>query len=117
MSSWSLIPAYSGFRYDGAAARITMLPRATPGDLVSFWSNAKAWGSFTVSARNRQFMLKLIDGETRCGELSLPRAIARTNVKLNGTKVPSSVTDAQLIKLSSPVVLKAGDQLEVGPTA
>jgi uncharacterized protein (DUF608 family) len=47
MSSWSLIPALSGFRSNLVTKTMSFEPRICPENFRSFWSNGKAWGSYS----------------------------------------------------------------------
>jgi familyl 116 glycosyl hydrolase-like protein len=118
MSSWSLIPALSGFRYDGAKRQVTANPPINSANFNSFWSTADAWGTFSVQhgSAGRRFSLEIKAGKLRCAALALPGAFGNASIRQNHSLLKHSVKkqkDETLLTLSSEATLQDGDRLEV----
>ena len=47
MSSWAILLALSGFRYDMVKERVSFKPVINQEDFLTFWSTGKAWGVYT----------------------------------------------------------------------
>jgi len=47
MSSWAVLLALSGFRYDMVEGRISFKPVINQENFFTFWSTGKAWGTYT----------------------------------------------------------------------
>jgi len=73
MSSWSLLIALGGFRYDGPRGTMTFAPVLRPESFQSFFSAAEGWGSFsqTRSEGQQECELRLDGGTLRLNELRL----------------------------------------------
>lgn len=73
MSSWSLLIALSGYRYDGPRGRMSFAPVHSPEAFRSFFSAAKGWGTFsqTCSRGLQECEVRIDGGELRLDELHL----------------------------------------------
>jgi len=81
LSSWGLLLALSGFRCDMVNQEMDINPVYQPENFFSFWSNAKAWGTYSQKidpfSGERQWDLKVLYGE-------LPKSM-----KANGKSIAS----------------------------
>lgn len=68
MSSWSLLPALSGFLYDGPRGQMTFAPQLTPEKFKSFFTAAEAWGNLS-QIRKLKHQENIV--AVACGKLSL----------------------------------------------
>ncbi len=50
MASWSLLPALSGFEYDGINNSLSFDPKWDPAGFSTFWSTGNAWGQFKIKS-------------------------------------------------------------------
>ncbi len=46
MSSWALLPALSGFRFDGSHGQISFSPKLNQDSFQCFWITSQAWGVY-----------------------------------------------------------------------
>jgi len=78
LASWAMIPAMTGFAYDGVTGRIEFA--AAPKPRTDFWSNGSAWGTCVQRpARGRiRVELKVLGGRLRLRELVLTGAGSAT---------------------------------------
>jgi non-lysosomal glucosylceramidase len=118
MSSWSLIPALSGFRYDGAKRQITASPRINRPTFNSLWSTADAWGVFSLQrgTPGPHFSLEVKAGKLRCAALTLPDLFDKASIRQNRTVLEHSVKrqkNETVLSLSSEAALQEGDRLDV----
>ncbi|HYW94807.1 MAG TPA: GH116 family glycosyl hydrolase, partial [Bacteroidales bacterium] len=61
MSSWALLNALSGYKFDGVAKSLGFDPRINRDDFFTFWSTGTAWGSFSI--KNKAVKLKVEYGQ------------------------------------------------------
>jgi len=83
MASYSLLNAFSGFRFDMARGMIGFDPVAmTAGRFRCFWSLDSGWGVFEVTPRG--VTVRVLSGSLRLRNLALPflrgREVARVSV-------------------------------------
>lgn len=71
MSSWGCVIAWTGFRYDGVANRLTL--KASDKPVIWFWSNGDAWGTVKLNPQNKscQISVDVRRGELRLGGIEL----------------------------------------------
>jgi non-lysosomal glucosylceramidase len=80
MASWGLIPALTGFHYDGRRGAMTFAPAATPA--TWFWSSGSAWGTFgqTAAADGRRMVqLDVLYGEVLVDQVIVGDTTFRPN--------------------------------------
>ncbi len=70
LASWGLLPALSGFRYDGSLRRMTFDPVISQEDFRTFWICGSGWG--TYSQGRGEAVILLIHGDLVLSELALP---------------------------------------------
>ncbi|MGB9625937.1 MAG: GH116 family glycosyl hydrolase, partial [Phycisphaerae bacterium] len=122
MSSWTLLTAAQGYRYDGPARVLGFAPRLRPEDHRSFFSTAEGWGQF---AQKRSGNLQTNCLSVACGrceierlELALPagaktaRAAAAVGERTLSPKV-SVCEGAAVLAFDVPVILRADETLNV----
>ncbi len=122
MSSWSLLPALSGYEYDGPRQRLRFGPRHTPGNFKSLFCGPEGWGSFgqKVEGGRQQAEVALTSGTLAVQALDLALAPnlrpANVTLAIAGRNVPArlAVTNGRAeITPEAAVVLKAGESLAV----
>jgi uncharacterized protein (DUF608 family) len=125
MSSWSLLLALSGFRYDGITGQLQFAPNMTPERYKSFFCASEGWGSLTQSRQGnaQKNEIYMAEGRLRVSQLVLEthRSGAtgrqyRVQVALNRKPIAAVVSrtgDQLQIVMTSPIVLQAGDRLRV----
>ena len=110
MASYSLLPALSGFSYDGAARSIGFAPRVK-GAFSTFWSAQAAWGSYRQKRGHAE--LDVLYGTLALKELTVAVKGKAPAVRLNGKPVEAEVGKAA-VRFARELDLKAGDTLTVG---
>jgi uncharacterized protein (DUF608 family) len=120
MSSWSLLEAASGFRYDAGVGELAFAPRLTPDDYRAPFVTRDGWGTFTqqVSDGAQTATLTLAYGALQLHRFCLRSAHATPTVavKVDGLMVNtmSVVDDGEVVITLLPVTtLQAGQLLEV----
>ncbi|GAA5061962.1 uncharacterized protein (DUF608 family) [Thermocatellispora tengchongensis] len=115
MSSWALLPAYSGFTYDGRRGRLGFAPRGGDDPFSCFFSTATGWGVFTLGSSG--FELDVKGGRLALGELALPSRTARdgATATLAGRDLPVevSVAGGTLCLRLGPTTVTPGEALRV----
>ncbi len=122
MSSWTLLSAASGFRYDARAASMSFAPR-TSGEFKSFFIAADGWGTFAqrTTTRRQTATLEVKHGTLTLKQLTLRRArksrgaieVAATVAgKKAAAKVKAEGNDVR-IEFRRPVTVRAGERVEV----
>ncbi|MDO8585420.1 MAG: GH116 family glycosyl-hydrolase [Armatimonadota bacterium] len=127
MSSWSLIPALSGYTYSAPKARIGFAPRIFVEDFRAFYSTGSAWGTYgqTFKARTLEASLEVLHGELPVKTLALawPKGDAPKRVKLETTfdgrpvKATTKTDGADLVISFDSVTVKPGTVLKVRASA
>jgi non-lysosomal glucosylceramidase len=105
LSSYALVNAFSGLTFDARVDEIGFKPAQT-GDAVYFWSAGRGWGE--VVFRGRTMAVAVKGGELSVARLRLPTLLGA--IFVDGVKAER---DGEVILLSMPRKLKAGDRLIV----
>ena len=122
MSSWALLDAASGLRYDAMNNALTVTPRLATEDLRCFFVAGEAWGRMTHErdASRVNLGLSVFDGQVTLALVRLAwpgdEKMAGAIVRLNGSVSRASWRRAPglaEIEPAKPLTLKAGDYLEV----
>ena len=120
MSSWSLLHALSGYRYDGPRGTLRFAPAHTPEDHRSFFVSAEGWGSYrqTRKGRAQRTEVSVVEGRLAISELHLqvPGTSAKASVAHNGHALNATVKrtdDGIALTFAQRITLKAGDVLRV----
>jgi hypothetical protein len=122
LSSWSALIVLQGFIYDGPAGIIGFRPRWQPENHKSFFTTAEGYGLFsqTLDGNRLKASIALQEGQLRLTEvvLALPDGgkTQTAEVMLAGQPIPSrfEMNDGDvIIQLNNPLVLIAGQQLNI----
>ncbi len=122
MSSWSLLTAAQGFRYDGPAGEIGFDPRLSPDDHRSLFTAARGWGRFVQRRRDRrqECRVEMIAGRLDLAvlRLGLPAearsATGRTRIDDRPLSVEIAVSDSKAeVRMTPPIAVTAGQTLQV----
>jgi non-lysosomal glucosylceramidase len=118
MSSWSLLLAASGFRYDGTTRSLHFAPRVTPGNFKAFFSGPEGWGSLRQVREGtvQRNIIQVVEGQVVVSLLHLapPTGVRQVKVTVSGASVEATLKhniDATLVAFAAPAVLKTGDTL------
>ena len=109
MSSYSLLLAFSGFRYDGVEKRIGFFP-VCPENFRSFFSCGSGWGE--VRFTENGVSLELLYGSLELREFSASGTQKAASASLGGTALPFEKQDGRM-RFAQPVRMKPGDVLAV----
>ena len=109
MSSYSLLLAFSGFRYDGVEKRIGFFP-VCPENFRSFFSCGSGWGE--VRFTENGVSLELLYGSLELREFSASGTQKAASASLGGTALPFDRQDGRM-RFAQPVRMKPGDVLAV----
>ncbi len=122
MSSWSLLLTSQGYYFNGPEKIIGFDPKWQPEDHASFFTGARAWGLFTQK-RNKESqkdIIKVSYGNLEVVEVRLTVAqgsrVGLSGINISGQPVSSELTqdgDKVVIKFEKPVVIGAGNELEI----
>lgn len=120
MSSWSLLLAVTGFRYDAPSRSLHLAPRVTPERLRAFFCGPEGWGTVaqTREAGRQTNSLTVAHGKLALSTITLESAGGSQSVavRLAGKSVPARFerTEKGLrIVLAQPLVVRAGQTLTI----
>ncbi len=117
MSSWAILPALSGFRYDGTDKVMEFDPGINREDFRTFWSCGTGWGTMHINATGLQ--LKILHGELVLGKLRVPLHYGYRSVSESVPAEPAiSRKDEYTVLVFDPVLELAEGQeinLEFNP--
>ncbi len=123
MSSWSLLLALSGQRYDGRTATLTVRPLWKAKGFRCLITAAEGYGSFAQRISGGELSAELIclDGRIAVAALelgSLGRTAGRLRpaCRLDGKRRPAEAdarADGLVVQLARPAALKAGRRLTI----
>jgi hypothetical protein len=121
MSSWSLLLALSGYRYNAPTRSLGFAPRLWPQDFRCLFTASEAWGSY---AQRRDRSRQTHEVELRWGSLTLerleiPRLVEGAGVVLRGLSLAGKERKGRLavegetltVRFARPATLRAGDRL------
>jgi hypothetical protein len=115
MSSWALLLAWSGYRYDATRASIGFAPASREGELRTFFSAGSGWGTFHQDRKGAY--LNLEDGSLRLRQLEVvpPAGCEATDVMVAGQSIHAQrEASGQTIRfVFKPVTLEVGAGLTV----
>ena len=57
LASWSILPALSGFEYDGIKLHLSFSPKVNLDNFSSFWVCASAWGKFGMTSNEAELVV------------------------------------------------------------
>ena len=110
MSSYSLLLALGGFRFDGAKQVVGFAPKVNAGRFRTFWAVQKGWGVYRQDRTTRR--LEVQYGSLKLRELAVAVKGPDVQATLNGKALEATVADASVV-FGQALALKAGDVLEV----
>lgn len=111
MASYSLLLAFSGFRFDMTEASIGFAPPRAGDRFSTFWSVHQSWGVFEIQGDRAR--LEVLGGTLVLRELSLERLRGRTaGVTLAGSAVACTL-DGDTLRFADPVRLAPGQPLAI----
>ena len=120
MSSWALLEAASGYRYNAGRGFLGFAPGLTPEDFRCFFVTAQGWGAFAQQIANGQQLetLEVTWGEVELKELAFALEEAPAKVTVSTTGQPAQVEwhheKGQVhISFVKPLTLAAGEVLRV----
>jgi hypothetical protein len=120
MASWALLPALSGFEYDGVTHHIGFRPVVSEKDFSTFWSCGSGWGAFrqTHSGKRIVSSISLLHGALNTGSVSLrvPGPVKRVGVRSGDQDlaVHWTVTDGSLtVQMDRSTSLVPGQSLTI----
>ena len=126
MSSYSLLLAASGFGLDAATGTLSYAPRLIQDDFKAFFTSGQCWGSLsqqrTPHEQRNRISVDYGQLELRCLEIEPSQKVdAAAQFELKGPRNPRLLKKlfdkgkCRLV-LAAPVLLRAGDYLEVRTT-
>jgi uncharacterized protein (DUF608 family) len=122
MSSWSLVPALSGYHYSAPEQRIGFAPKVNPDRFTCIWSTGSGWGQFSqrVTGSALTATLSVSYGELTLRQLTLGTPVqkgsARVRLSANAEQPDIEVQQSRAgatVTFAAPVTLRAGDDLAV----
>jgi uncharacterized protein (DUF608 family) len=112
MASWSLLLAFSGYRYNAAEGALGFDPATGGGEFRCFFTAGSAWGTVALGASGGA-TVRVLWGEVTLRRLALPRLAGRdVSAALDGRPVAVAVENDELV-FGDTVRLTAGVALTV----
>ncbi|MFN0171583.1 MAG: GH116 family glycosyl hydrolase [Bryobacteraceae bacterium] len=119
MSSWSLLTAFSGFRYSAPSRELRFRPRQGQGAFQCLYVAGASWGTYTqtLSPRKLEAGIEVAEGALDLSALRLPFQGRAAKVEC-GVRVAATVEKGELtIRFERPFRLVAGKRLAVSAVA
>jgi uncharacterized protein (DUF608 family) len=122
LASWGVYAALCGNEHDGPAGHLGFAPRLTPEDFRAAFTTAEGWGTFEQqrTAIDQADRIALHRGRLRLRTLSfaVPDGLGGGEVQVLLDGRPAAVESARVgesivIELAEPLVLTAGQALEI----
>ncbi|GDX40290.1 hypothetical protein LBMAG21_05820 [Armatimonadota bacterium] len=119
MSSWALMEAACGYRYDASTASLSIAPRIAGESFRAFFITATAWGSVSIECEERAVTVLL---EAQWGNLELksltlsPTEMTQLVVWQDGAEIPyrlETTSEAMIIHFTYSAQVSVGGNLEV----
>jgi len=120
MSSWSLLLALSGFRYDAPEQSLRFVPSHTPDRFKSLFVGPEGWGqlSQTIAADGLSQEIRVVEGSLAVKNLAFESATSRAKLEVRFQGQPVDATLALAAKnctvaLRRPLRIPAGEALSL----
>jgi hypothetical protein len=118
MSSWALLEAAAGYRYDARAGRMAFAPRIGAEDFRCLFVASEGWGRYRqrLTGHTLHAELRLDWGRLTLRQLELAVAARDLRVVLEGQTVPAAIEldgAALTLRFAEPVTIAAGQALLV----
>lgn len=120
MSSWSILTALSGFRYDGIEANLFLTPRHTPENFKSLFTGPEGWGSVRQvrSPKLQRNEIALVEGTLKLSTIHLevrPEVTAaRVSIGSRKLDVHTQVAGGMaVIQLPAGISARAGETVVI----
>jgi non-lysosomal glucosylceramidase len=113
MASWTLLEEATGYQYDATRGTLSFAPRLAGDSLRTFFITGSGWGVF--SQDGDRVSLRIDYGSLQLQELRLPAGVTG-GVSLAGEPVPATREEREgevQIRFASPLLLTAGDAMEI----
>lgn len=115
MASWALLPALSGFKYDGVNGEIAFHPVMHKEDFFCFWSSGSGWGVFKQTINSAE--ITVLYGKLGLKKIELDDAFGNNKVFLSETAVAAKSEKAKegrvTYQLATRVDVAAGQSLRI----
>jgi hypothetical protein len=122
MASYGVFIAACGFEYHGPRGHIGFAPRLTPENFKAAFTAAEGWGSFSQKSDEGgcKFSIDLKYGQLRLQSiaLALPARVDADQARVTANRrslaaATQSENGRLLIRLSQPLTIEAGQNLEI----
>lgn len=122
MASWGMLTALAGFEYHGPRGHLGFAPRITPEDFQCAFTGAEGWGTLSQTRRDggQTNRIEMKWGTLRLQSLAIetehPGELKQLHLRVGeGGMEGKAARQGRrcVIALSEPVVLTAGDTLEI----
>jgi uncharacterized protein (DUF608 family) len=118
MSSWSLLTAFSGFRYSAPDGELEFRPRQERGAFQCLFVAGSSWGNYAQSrtAAGLEATVTVEEGRLEIGTLRLPFAGPRAAVKCRVAVTAGVERGVLTVKFQAPLRLGPGEALTLTAT-
>jgi hypothetical protein len=118
MSSWALLEAAAGYRYDAGAGRMTFAPRIGAEDFRCLFVASEGWGRFRQRLAGGTFHAELhLDwGRLTLRRLELTTAARDLRAMANGQALPTAVEregSTVAFRFAKPLTIETGQALAI----
>jgi uncharacterized protein (DUF608 family) len=108
MASFAVLTALSGYSFNASKKRLGFAPRIHAEDFACFFATGSGWGLYRQTPNEVRLEVKF--GSVDVAELQVPLA-GSIAVELNGQSLTATQVHPDLIRLSEPVRVEAGQTL------
>ena len=109
LAAWSLLPALSGYRWDGTTHSMSFAPVLQAEDFSAFWSTGDAWGSIRIAGGKA--LLQVEYGQLRLKEFFFGAGLAIRSAEPGGRY--HSEGDRSTVRFDPAIDFQAGGQLVI----
>jgi hypothetical protein len=115
MSSWSLLEAASGYRYDASTCTIGFSPTISPEHFRAPFVARDGWGTVSQEDRNgrRTLTIRLVHGYLDIENALVPGAVGGVKAQLNGVIVEADDSVDGTIAFEDAIEISAGSRLQL----
>ncbi|MBU7004371.1 MAG: hypothetical protein HXS50_02305 [Theionarchaea archaeon] len=119
MSSWVLLEAYSGFRWNAGEASLVFSPVSDAGEYRTFFITGEGWGTFGIkeSVTGRVYTLGVNHGTLRIRRLGLPSSVSGKTPRIylgkQDVDLRDYYTEDGILQLDLEVKIEEGELLKV----
>lgn len=110
LASWAVLPALSGFEYDGVNKSIRFSPVMNKNDFRTFWITGDAWGNFEENDHSAS--LRVDFGSLTLSEIQLPDHNV-SSVRKNDEDISFETRPTGVIQFNNELILQKDESIKI----